>query len=120
MTKRILFLIVLLAVLCPKSPIFAEELSDSRTLRETIAFGGAGTQRLIVDNIWGSVVVRGHSGESIEMVAEETVRAKNTERIEQATRRLARIGRDSPKLHHQLALLAQRFTAMPKLRQVAP
>ncbi|MBW2447059.1 MAG: tetratricopeptide repeat protein [Deltaproteobacteria bacterium] len=29
-------------------------------------------------------------------------------RIEKATRRLARIGRDSPKLHHQLALLAQR------------
>jgi len=86
MTKRILFLVVLLAVLCPKNPIFAEKLSDSRTLRETIAFEGTGTQRLIVDNIWGSVVVRGHSGESIEMVAEETVRAKNTERIEQARR----------------------------------
>ncbi|HKJ23311.1 MAG TPA: tetratricopeptide repeat protein, partial [Myxococcota bacterium] len=29
-------------------------------------------------------------------------------RVEQATRRLAAIGRDSPKLHHQIALLAQR------------
>ncbi len=76
MTRRILILIVLLAVLCPRTPIFAERLSDSRTLRETIAFEGADNQRLIVDNIWGSVVVRGYDGDTVEMVAEETVRAR--------------------------------------------
>jgi hypothetical protein len=86
MTRRILFLIVLLAVLCPRAPIFAEKLSDNRTLRETLAFEGPGQQRLIVENVWGSVVVRGYDGDTVEMVAEETVRAKTTERIEQARR----------------------------------
>jgi hypothetical protein len=86
MTKRILFLIVLLAVWCPQTPIFAEKLSDSRTLRETIAFEGSGTQRLIVDNVWGSVVVHGYDGDKVEMVAEETVKARTSERIEQARR----------------------------------
>lgn len=86
MNKRFLILIVLMAVLCPRTPIFAAELSESRTLRESIAFVGAGQQRLIVDNVWGSVVVRGYSGDSIEMVAQETVRARTAERIELARR----------------------------------
>ena len=86
MNRRIMFLVVLLAVLCPQTPIFAERLNDSRTLRETLAFEGAGTQRLIVDNVWGSVVVRGYDGDTVEMVAEETVRAKTAARIEQARR----------------------------------
>ena len=86
MKRRIWILIVLLAVLCPRTPLLAEKPSDSRTLRETIAFEGSGSRRLIVDNIWGSVVVRGHAGESIEMVAEETVQAGTAEGIELARR----------------------------------
>jgi len=84
MNRRFLILIVLLAVMCPRTPIFAEKLSDSRTLRESLAITGSGPPRLVVDNVWGSVVVRGYSGDSIEMVAEETVRANSRERIELA------------------------------------
>ena len=86
MNRKVLVLIILLAVLCPRTSILAEKLSDSRTLRESIPFEGEGQRRLIVDNVWGSVVVRGYAGKTIEMVAEETVRARSTERIEQARR----------------------------------
>jgi hypothetical protein len=84
MNRRILFLVALVAVLCPMLPILAEELSESRTLRRTLTLESPGPQRLIVDNVWGSIVIRGYDGESIEMVAEETVHAKTAERISQA------------------------------------
>ena len=84
MKKQLLTLVVLMAVLCPKTPIFAGELSDSRTLRESIVRQAHTGARLIVDNIWGSVEVHGYAGDEIEMVALETVRAKSAVRIEQA------------------------------------
>jgi hypothetical protein len=66
------------------NPALAEQLSNSRNLHESIAFDGAGSQRLIVDNVWGSIVVEGYEGKTVEMTAVETVRARTAERIDQA------------------------------------
>ena len=63
----------------------AEDLTETRTLRESIAVD-SGSVRLIVDNVWGSITVRGYDGATVEMVAEETVRAKTAARIEEARR----------------------------------
>lgn len=84
MKRAIWIPIALLAVLCPRPPVFAEKLTDSRTLRQSLAIETTTPPRLVVDNLWGSVVIRGHGGESIEMVAHETVLAKSAERIDQA------------------------------------
>jgi len=83
--KRHLVIVTALAVtLCVVPPIFAGKLTESRTIEKSLAFEGGGEQHLIVDNVWGSVVVRGYGGETVEMVAEETVRARTAERIERA------------------------------------
>jgi len=86
MTKSILTVSTLLMVVCVVAPSAAEDLSDSRTLQESIAFEGSGTHRLVVDNVWGSIVVEGYAGDTVEMKAVETVRARTTERIEEARR----------------------------------
>ena len=59
MTKSILTVSTLLMVVCVVAPSAAEDLSDSRTLQESIAFEGSGTHRLVVDNVWGAIVVEG-------------------------------------------------------------
>ncbi len=84
MKRQTAMVIVLLAVLCPRTPILAGELTDSRTLTESLAFEGSTPQRLVVDNVWGSLRIRGHAGSSVEMEAREVVRARSQERIDQA------------------------------------
>ena len=67
-------------------PSTAEEISQSRTLEETLAFSGSGKGHLIVDNIFGSVVVSGHASDSVVMVARETRSADSDEGIERSWR----------------------------------
>ena len=84
MSKSMLPVSMLLMVVCVAASSAAEDLSDSRTLQESIAFEGSGTHRLVVDNVWGSIVVEGYAGDTVEMKAVETVRARSTERVELA------------------------------------
>lgn len=80
---RVTLFMVLMAV-CVAASSAAEDLSNSRTLQESIAFEGSGNHRLVVDNVWGSIVVEGYAGKTVEMKAVETVRARTKERIELA------------------------------------
>ena len=77
---------VLFVALSIAIPSTAEELSDSRTTSKSIAFEGAGSRRVVVDNVWGSISVEGYGGETVEMTAVETVHARTAERINQAWR----------------------------------
>ncbi len=86
MSKLNLGLSVLLIALWSSVPGTAEELSDSRTTSRSIALERSGSLRVIVDNVWGSISVEGYDGEAVEMTAVETVRARTTERIDQARR----------------------------------
>jgi hypothetical protein len=78
----------MLAVLCvalwSAVPSGAEKLSESRELEESIAFAAEGPHRLIVDNVWGSIVVEGYDGKTVEMKVVETVEARTEERIQLA------------------------------------
>jgi hypothetical protein len=65
-------------------PGLAEELTETRNLQETIGFENPGPRRLVIDNVWGSIVVEGYAGDTVEMRAVETVTARTTERIDQA------------------------------------
>jgi hypothetical protein len=67
-------------------PGLADQLTDSRNLQETIAFESSGPRRLVIDNVWGSIVVEGYEGDKVEMHAVETVKARTPERIDQARR----------------------------------
>ncbi|MGB5400177.1 MAG: hypothetical protein WBO71_08175 [Thermoanaerobaculia bacterium] len=77
---------VFLIALTLAIPSSAEKLSDSRTLNRSIALERSGPQRVIVDNVWGSITVEGYEGETVEMTAVETVRARTAERMDQARR----------------------------------
>jgi hypothetical protein len=70
-------------------PGVAEDLSDRRDLQETIVFESSGPRRLVIDNVWGSIVVEGYEGDKVEMTAAETVHARTAERIDQARREVA-------------------------------
>ena len=77
---------VFLIALAIAVPGTAEELSDRREINKSIAFEGSGTRRVIVNNVWGSIAIEGYGGETVEMTAVETVRARTAERIELARR----------------------------------
>jgi hypothetical protein len=64
-----------------------DEVVEKRTLRETTSL--APSQDLIVDNLHGDISVTGHSGSEIRMVAVETVRARDQERLERARREVS-------------------------------
>lgn len=83
--KLLVVLSLFAAILCPTVSIFGEKLSESRTLTRSMAFSGSG-KRLIVDNVWGSVLVKGYAGTGVEMVAQETIHAKSSDRLERASR----------------------------------
>lgn len=84
MNRMKAILLVTSLALCIAAPGKAENLSDSRNLQESISFESSGARRVIVDNVWGSISVEGYKGETVEMTAVETVRARTAERIELA------------------------------------
>ena len=86
MNKLIAVLLAISPALCMAVPGTAEETSDSRNFEESISFESSGPRRVVVDNVWGSISVEGYDGETLEMTAVETVRARTRERIEQARR----------------------------------
>ena len=68
------------------STAFAEDLTVSRTIEETLQFSGDAPGRLIVDNIFGSVRVYGHRDESVVVVAVETRIAETEQGLERSKR----------------------------------
>lgn len=77
---------VFLIALSVAIPGVAEELIDRREIKKSIAFEGPGSRHVVVDNVWGSIVVEGYGGDIVEMTAVETVRAPTADRIELARR----------------------------------
>ena len=84
MSQAMPVLLMVLVIVWQAVPGVAGQLSDSRNLEESISFVDSGPRRLVVDNLWGSIVVEGYGGDTVEMQAVETVRAHTTERIELA------------------------------------
>jgi hypothetical protein len=81
-TKRHLTMIALLAVLAPTAAWTAEA---SRTIRESVIFSGPRSERkVVVNNVWGSVKVRGADRETVELTALETVIADDAKAADRA------------------------------------
>ncbi|MCI0346964.1 MAG: hypothetical protein L0221_16245 [Chloroflexi bacterium] len=63
---------------------FADDLPTraERTLRESrpCAPTAASPCRVVVDTLWGGILVRGHDASAVEMIARETIRAATDER----------------------------------------
>ena len=66
------------------TPALSKELSESRTIEETLDFDGTGARRLIVDNVFGSVAIRSHKESSVVMVAKETRYGETVEDIDRS------------------------------------
>ncbi len=71
------------SVMCSELPVRSE-----RTVRDTLpcldTTGGA--CRVVVDTLWGGILVRPHAAGTVEMVARETIRASSEERAAAARR----------------------------------
>lgn len=84
MTRRRILLSVLWATALIGSAITVlAEVSESRTLSESLEFPSA-AHRLVVDNVHGSIVVGAHSAGTIEMVTQETIHARSQEKLARA------------------------------------
>ena len=75
---RSVCLAAVLALLA-SSPAFSEKLREARVIEESYTLKGDGPLRVVVDNIFGSVKVRGHQGDSVQLKAQETRFAESTE-----------------------------------------
>jgi hypothetical protein len=58
-------------------------LHEQETIRKTFSLS-AGHKTLDVDNVFGSIVVTGGSGDQVQLVVEKTIRAESQERMEAA------------------------------------
>lgn len=62
-----------------------EAIVETRTIRDSLTLdGGAGTARLTVDNVFGSIRIEGGDGTAIEFEASETIEARTPQDRDQA------------------------------------
>jgi hypothetical protein len=79
---HVLVAIVVLAVWAGAAPAGVEK---SETIEKSFTLSDTGSGRLVVvDNVWGSIRVTGHSGDRVEMVARKTIEARSTDEYERA------------------------------------
>ena len=83
-TKRILVWGLTILVGMSAIPAQAKGPTETRTLEERVAFSQVHDRRLVIDNVFGSIVVRASDGDVVEMVARETVYADSAARLEAA------------------------------------
>ena len=75
---------LMVVVLASAVPSLGAGMTTSRTFEKSLAFSGEGPGRLIVDNIWGGIEIRGYGGDTVELTVTETVRAKDSRATELA------------------------------------
>jgi len=63
-----------------------DRIVETRTLRESVPLHGDAPCTVRVENVFGAVRVVGHESPVVEVVAEETVRARSAEALERARR----------------------------------
>lgn len=81
-TPRQLALATLLTLLVPA---ISSAVEESRTLRESLDFAGpVAARKVVVDNVWGSVSVRGTDGGKVEVTIRETIVADDARAAEKA------------------------------------
>ena len=79
-------LVVLALITAAASPL-ATAAEQRDTVRQTFVLsGGAAGREVEIDNIFGSVVVTGHPGDTVELVAQRRIEAKDEARLQDAIR----------------------------------
>jgi hypothetical protein len=60
-------------------------VEEKEEVRKTLNFQDPSkSKELVVDNVFGSIDVRGYDGQSVELLVQKTIRAKNQEKIQRA------------------------------------
>jgi len=77
-STRSVCLIAVLALLA-SSAAFSETLREARVIEESYTLKSEGPPRVVVDNIFGSVSIRGHKSESVQLKVRETRVAETKE-----------------------------------------
>lgn len=83
--KRLFAVIVLLQLGILSQATAAKDVDRSETIKKTLRFKAGSRDRLVVvDNVFGSIEVRGHEGEDVQVVVRKTIEARSEEKIEEA------------------------------------
>jgi hypothetical protein len=83
--KRIILIIfmLLIAVLLTEAGDF--KVKENSSVEKNLAFeGGKKYQSLVLDNIFGNIIVEGYNGKIVKLTAEKTIHAKSKEKLENA------------------------------------
>src|SRR5262249_15067383 len=98
MTRHILALFVSFATWSCFAPLAQGQrfpVEDKQSVRRTLEFGTGASRRVLdVHNVNGAIHVTGYDGSTVEMVANETIRARDQERLEAAKREITLETRD--------------------------
>jgi len=73
-------------------------VKDSERIQRSFALTGAGPHRLDIDNVFGSIQVAAHDGNSIELNVTRTLEAATQERLEAARKEVTLDVREDPAL----------------------
>jgi len=67
-------------------PLAAQDITQEETIQKTYQLSGAAPQKVIVDNVNGSIRVTGHAGDAVQLVAHKSLRADSSEDAARARR----------------------------------
>ena len=84
MKLTIVMLVLLQLVVCCPSAM-AAEVERTETITKTLRFGGSGGERLvIVDNVFGSIEVKGYKGDEVRVTVHKTIEARSEKKAAEA------------------------------------
>jgi hypothetical protein len=83
--RTTVFLIFLMAMVAVNQPGLAEEFKRTEEMAKTLRFGDAdGDPRLIVDNLWGAIEVKGYDGDEVRVNVRKTIVARSETKLNYA------------------------------------
>jgi len=85
MQKRLTIAGLLLLCL-PPLMVDAAEVEQNEIIQKTYPLSGAAPNKIVVDNVNGSIHVTGYAGSDVRLVAHKRLRAESSEAAEQARR----------------------------------
>ena len=77
---------VVIGVIVASLPLWAARVEQNETIQKTYTLSGAAPQKIIVDNVNGSIHVTGYSGNEVRLVAHKRLSADSPETAEAARR----------------------------------
>ena len=85
-TKSVAGMAALLIPLLCCLPLMAADVEQDETIQKTYSLSGAGPRKVVVDNVFGSIHVKGYGGADVRLVAHKHLSAESAEAAARAKR----------------------------------